>query len=134
MLKLPVCRVTGQVLSAHVAGCIVMKSYLCVKVTCVLKLPVCRVTGQVLSAHVAGRIVMKSYLCVKATYMSCDRSGAECPCGWPHRDEELPERDARVQVRHQRQGADGEQGQVQPGRFHPGQRQQVRMHHRASPT
>ena len=48
-------------------------------------------------------------------YVLHDRSGAERPRGWSYRDEKLPQRNARVQVWHQRQGAHGHQRKVQPG-------------------
>lgn len=48
----------------------------------------------------------------------CCRSGAECarvgPCG----DEELLERDARVQVRHERQDRHRQAGESRSGRRH----------------
>ena len=60
-------------------------------------------------------------------YVLHDRSGAERPRGWSYRDEKLPQRNARVQVWHQRQGAHGHQRKVQPWWFHSCQWQQVRV-------
>ena len=115
----------GQVLSVHIAGLIVMKSYLS-------GMPVYTFNHHYIPLHFRAKYCQPTSRAV--SWWSCISPACQCtsliihvffhisgpsivsPRRRPYRDEVVPLRHARVQVRHQRQGSDGEQGrQIRAG-------------------